>query len=100
MMTIRICLGAASAALLFAGAAVAQPYPVADRVAQKVIQKYQTSTCEQLWAEKAAKAGQPKSPMEERAVQMLRQDPAMRQAFLDQIAAPVVNKLFECGMVP
>ena len=38
--------------------------------------------------------------MEERAVQMLRQDPAMRQAFLDQIAAPVVNKLFECGMVP
>jgi len=27
----------------------AQDYPILDRIAEKVIQKYQQSTCEQLW---------------------------------------------------
>lgn len=31
---------------------------------------------------------------------MLKDDPQMRTAFVDKIAAPVVNKMFECGMVP
>ncbi len=99
-MTRCLRLAAALPALLYAGAVVAQPYPVADKVAQKIVQKYQTSSCEQLWAEKAQKATEPKSPMEQRAIEMLQQDPAMRQAFLNQIAAPVVNKMFECGMIP
>jgi hypothetical protein len=99
-MNMRTWLLAVLPAVLFAGAAAAQPYPIADKVAQKVVQKYQTSTCEQLWQEKAQKQGQPKSPMEQRAIQMLHQDPAMRQHFIDQIAAPVMNKMFECGMVP
>lgn len=87
-------------ALVFAGSALAQPYPVADRAAQMVIQKYQSATCQQLWEEKAAGASRPKSPMAQRAVQLLQQNPAVRKAFLDQIAAPVLNKMFECGMVP
>ena len=99
-MNTRTWLLAALPALLIAGSAAAQPYPIADRVAQKVVQKYQTSSCEQLWQEKAQKQGQPKSPMEQRAIQMLQQDPAMRQYFINQIAAPVMNKMFECGMVP
>ncbi len=78
-----------------AGWAVAQ-YPIMDAVANRVIQKYQTSTCEQLWASK----GQPKSPEEQRIVGMLQQDPQMRQAFFDKIAGPVVNKMFSCGMIP
>jgi len=24
----------------------------------------------------------------------------MRQAFFNQVAAPIVNKMFECGMIP
>ena len=38
--------------------AQAQPqeqYPILDKVAAKVIQKYQTSTCEQLWIKKSEK---------------------------------------------
>jgi hypothetical protein len=38
--------------LLFAGVAVAQ-YPVMDRIADEVVQKYQQSSCEQLRQEKA-----------------------------------------------
>ena len=42
----------AAATLTAAGVAYAQ-FPVMDRVADKVVQKYQTSTCEQWWQEKA-----------------------------------------------
>jgi len=53
--------------LLPASVAGAQDYPIMNRVADKVIQKYQNATCEQLWQEK----GQPKPPMEQELVQML-----------------------------
>jgi hypothetical protein len=86
-------------ALVAAGVAYAQ-FPIMDRVADKVIQKYQTSTCEQLWAEKAQGQGQPKPEMEQRAVQELRSNPQMRQAFFNKVSAPIVNKMFECGMIP
>ena len=82
-----------------AGIAYAQ-FPIMDRIADKVIQKYQTSTCEQLWQEKAQGQGQPKPEMEQRAVQMLKQDPQMRQAFFNKVSSPIVNKMFECGMIP
>jgi hypothetical protein len=33
-------------------------------------------------------------------VQLLRGDPQARTAFLDKVAGPIVNKMFECGMIP
>jgi hypothetical protein len=85
-----------ASALLLAPVVGAQDYPIMDRVADKVIQKYQNSTCEQLWQEK----GQSKPPMEQELVQMLQGDPQMRAAFLNKVAAPIANKMFECGMIP
>jgi hypothetical protein len=85
--------------LLLAGVAAAQ-YPVADMVADKLVQRYQQSSCEQLWQERAAKQGHPKSQREQEAVQTLKQDPQMRAAFIARVAAPVANKMFECGMIP
>ena len=90
---------AAFAATTVSGVAHAQ-YPIMDRVATKVIQKYQTSTCQQLWQEKAQGQGQPKPEMEQRAIAALRNDPQMRQAFFNKVSAPIVNKMFECGMIP
>ena len=95
----RKWLVASVSALVFAGVAHAQ-YPIMDAIANKVIQKYQTSTCEQLWQEKAQKQGQPKPEMEQRAIQALQNDPKMRAAFFNKVSAPIVNKMFECGMVP
>ena len=83
-------------ALLLPALAAAQEFPIMDRVADKVIQKYQNSSCEQLWQKK----GKPKPEMEQRVVQLLRSDPQMRQAFIDKVAAPIANKMFECGMIP
>ena len=89
----------AAIALLFS-AVNAQDYPILDEIAGKVIQKYQTATCEQLWQERAEKGKAPKPPMEQRALEMLKSDPQMRAAFLNKVAAPIANKMFECGMIP
>jgi len=83
------------AASLAAGIAYAQ-YPILDMVAGKVIQKYQSASCEQLWQKK----GEPKSPEEQRIIGLLQSDPQMRTAFINQVAAPIANKMFECGMIP
>jgi hypothetical protein len=94
---LRLALGSA---LLFAGVVDAQQFPMLDEVAGKLVQKYQQSSCEQLWQEKAQKQGQPKSPNEQRAIQLLRTDPQMRAEFINRVAAPIANKMFECGMIP
>lgn len=83
-----------------AGASDPQQYPIMDSVAAKIVQKYQSSTCEQLWAEKAASKDKPKSAQEQQAISLLRNDAQMRAAFINKIAAPLANKMFECGMIP
>ncbi len=80
-------------------AADPQQYPVMDAVAAKIVQKYQGATCEQLWAEKA-QPKKPKSQQEQEAINLLRNDAQMRAAFIGKIAAPIANKMFECGMIP
>ena len=86
----------ALATMLLSSAVSSSQYPILDDVAQKVIQKYQSSTCEQLWAAR----GQPKSAEEQKIVQLLRGDPQMRTVFINEIAASVANKMFECAMIP
>ena len=94
-MTQRAFVFAVALALLSVGVAGAQ-YPILDMVAQKVVQKYAQSTCEQLWEQRS----KPKTQQEQEMIQMLRNDAQMRAAFIDKIAAPVANKMFECGMIP
>jgi len=77
--------------------AVAQ-YPILDKIAGQVIQKYQSSTCEQLYVQKAAK--QAPGPEAQKLIQLLQSDPQMRAVFINKIAPPIANKMFDCGMVP
>ena len=88
--------------LLDIGLASAQgsQYPVMEKMAQKVVEKYQTSSCQQLAQEKSQPPTGKKAQMADRAVQMLRNDPQMRTEFLNRVAAPIANKMFECGMIP
>jgi hypothetical protein len=83
------------AALVGAGTVAGQGM-IMDMVANKVVTKYQNASCEQLWQQKS----EPKSQEEQRAVQFLKNDPQARTTFINKIAGPVVNKMFECGMVP
>jgi replication initiation and membrane attachment protein DnaB len=81
--------------LIAAGAAAAQGM-LLDYAADKVINKYQSATCDQLKALK----GEPPTEKQKTAVNFLRNDSQARVAFINKIAAPVLNKMFECGMIP
>src|SRR5215469_10191258 len=91
-----LLLPLAAATLVFVRAGAQEQFPIMDKVAAKVIQKYQQSSCPQLMAQR----DQPKSPEEQRALQLLRGDPNMRRAFINRVAGPIANKMFECGMIP
>jgi hypothetical protein len=96
----RFSLLALVSVLLPVGMARAQEHPMMEKIAEKVIQKYQTSSCQQLAQQKSQPPTGQQAQMEQRAIQTLRNDPQMRTAFLNRVAAPIANKLFECGMIP
>ena len=94
-MRLRL-VAAAGAALLMAPAANAQD--MVAMLAQKIVQKYQATSCTDLAAKKANPA--PPSPMEAKVVAALKADPAKRQEFINLIAGPIANKMFDCGLIP
>jgi hypothetical protein len=81
--------------LVVAGVVFAQDMLV-DAAADKVIKKFETATCDQLKAQK----DEPPSEEKKIALDLLRDDPKARVVFVDKIAAPVLNKMFECGIIP
>jgi hypothetical protein len=83
------------AAMFVAGAVAAQGM-LLDYAAEKVITKYQSASCEELKALK----DEPLDEKKKAAIDFLRHDSQARVAFIDKIAAPVLNKMFECGMIP
>ena len=94
-MNKRISVGVVAVALCAAGLAGGQGM-LMDMAVNKVIQKYQGASCEQLWQQK----GQPKSQEEQRVVNFLKNDAQARTEFLNRVAGPIANKMFECGMIP
>jgi hypothetical protein len=87
--------------LLFqVGVAGAQQFPIMDKLADKVVQKYQTSSCQDLMQKKSQPQPAKREMIEEKAMAMLRKDPQMRTEFLNRVAGPIANKMFECGMIP
>jgi hypothetical protein len=82
-------------ALIVAGAVAAQGMLV-DAAADRVIAKYQAASCDQLKARKS----DPQTEKEKIALDLLRGDTKARVAFVNKIAAPVLNKMFECSMIP
>jgi hypothetical protein len=51
-----------------------------------------------LWLKKSGKT--PPTAEEQRAITFLKSDPQMRTAFINKIAPPIANKMFDCGMIP
>jgi hypothetical protein len=82
-------------ALIVAGAVAAQGMLV-DAAADRVIKKFEAATCDELKAQRK----EPPSEKERIAMDLLRDDPKARVAFIDKIAAPVLNKMFECSIIP
>jgi len=83
-------------ALIVAGAAAAQTGMLLDYAAEQMVQKFQKSSCAELKAQKS----KPPTDKEKEAAEFLRNDAQARAAFVNKVAAPVLNKMFECGMIP
>lgn len=83
-------------AAVVTGAAAAQTGMLLDFAADQMIQKFQKSTCAELQAQKS----KPPTDKEKEAAEFLRNDAQARAAFVNKVAAPVLNKMFECGMIP
>ncbi len=75
------------------------PPQVVELVAERVVTHYQTSSCETLAQERSHPNAQ-RAEIVQHAAQVLRDDPQVRMEFLNRVAAPVANKLFECGLIP
>ena len=99
--TAVVFLLATGPALLHGGTANAQgdpQYPMLEKVSESVIQKYQTTPCQEL----ARQHQNPPSPsaIEKRVVEMLGADPKLRAEFFNRVGGAILNKMFECGLIP
>ena len=97
MLLLGVFSMVAAAAIPGTGRAQATPQsPILDAVTNKVILRYQQSSCEQLWQKKS----EPPSAEQQKLVSLLRGDPQMRAAFINRVAAPIANRMFDCGLIP
>jgi hypothetical protein len=74
--------------------------PLVDAAATKLVQKYQTSSCEQLAAERKSAKAPEKEASKQRVGELLRQNPQVRQEFVAKVAAPIAEKMIVCGFIP
>ena len=73
---------------------------MSDDLAGRVVQKYRTSSCQQLATERGQHPTGRRAEAEAWGIRMLHKDPDMRQEFINRVAAPIANKPFECGQIP
>jgi hypothetical protein len=90
----------ASMALLGGNAATAQSGMLVDYAADQMVAKFQGSSCDELKADKEKPKTDEEKAKAQSAKDFLRNDAQARTAFVNKVAAPVLNKMFECGMLP
>jgi hypothetical protein len=100
LLAVVVVLVSVSVAAVVTVAQQPAPTPVMDAVAQKVIQKYQNASCADLMMKKTTPPTDEQAQKRAQAIEAMRNNPAMRQAFIERVAAPIANRLFDCGMIP
>lgn len=88
------------------GVALPNPEDLLDLAANLVIQKYQNTSCEELsqmkpQSDKSSQAGgNAQAVLQAKAIELLRQNPEIRKEFINRVAPPIANKMFECKVIP
>ncbi|MDB9510408.1 hypothetical protein PN499_04340 [Kamptonema animale CS-326] len=86
--------------------ALPDPEALLEMAANLVIKKYQNTSCEELAKMKpqsnrnSPTADTPEAVVQAKAIEMLRQNPEMRKKFINRVAAPIANKMFDCKVIP
>jgi hypothetical protein len=79
---------------------------IVDKLAEKTIEKYNGMSCTDLAAAmspqaQAAEAQDPeKAKRKARFIEALKANPELKTRFLNQVSAPIVTKMFDCGLIP
>ncbi len=77
-----------------------------DAAANLVIEKFQNASCEELSemtpnSDKSSQAdGKQQAAIQEKAIAMLKKNPEIREEFINRVAAPIANKMFDCNLIP
>ena len=81
-----------------AGAHGQLQHPDMDRFANKWVQEFQDLSCRDLAARLTHRPV--RDPAGHEVIRALHEDARIRQAFIDRAAAPMINKMIDCRMVP
>jgi hypothetical protein len=74
--------------------------------ANLAIQKYQNASCEELSKMKpqsknsSPTGSNPQELLQTKAIEMLRNNPEIRKEFINRVAPPIANKMFDCKVIP
>jgi hypothetical protein len=79
-----------------------------DVAANFAIAKYEKASCEEVaqMQPKSKSAGSSQADagkeaaLQAKAIEMLQNNPEMRKKFIDRVAGPIANKMFECNLIP
>jgi hypothetical protein len=85
---------------------VPNPDTLLDAAANLVIRKYQSTSCEELSNMKPASdkgsqaGGGAQAAIQQKAIELLRKNPEIRKEFINRVAPPIANKMFDCNIIP
>ncbi|NER98364.1 MAG: hypothetical protein F6J86_31830 [Symploca sp. SIO1B1] len=77
-----------------------------DAAANHVIDKFQNASCEEVAqmqpqsAQSSSADGESGKGIQEKAIALLKKDPQMREEFINRVAGPIANRMFECKLIP
>jgi hypothetical protein len=77
-----------------------------DTAANLVIKKYQNASCEEVAQmqpqskQDAPAKGGSEAALQAKAMEMLQKNPQMREEFINRVAGPIANRMFECNLIP
>jgi len=72
------------------------------------IAKYEKASCEEVAQMQPQSKSTPDSTtdggkqaaLQAKAIELLQNNPEVRQKFIDRVAGPIANKMFECNLIP
>ncbi len=104
MKPFRCFLVGLTPALILASSCGPSQDKLLDVAANLVIAKYQNASCEEV-AQMQPQAGAPatddaNAALQQKAIEMLKNNPEMREKFINRVAGPIANKMFDCNLVP
>jgi hypothetical protein len=88
------------------GLRLPNPDTLLDFAANLAIEKYKNASCEELSkmkprSDKSSQAGgKAQEVLQAKAIELLRQNPEIREEFINRVAPPIANKMFDCKVIP